>query len=136
MSKTIIAVRHFGLGGRESLETAVIFCKKNPHHLHFMCTKLLRKNLKLRSRSERVPYVPNAFQNAFQSVPDETWKRVPLFGEISRSHIWRSRHRMKPELLQCLKIRTILYQLKDIYATFEIEVYLSLYTEPYKIQPV
>ena len=24
MSKTIIAVRHFGLGGRESLETAVI----------------------------------------------------------------------------------------------------------------
>ena len=25
MSKTIIAVRHFGLGGRESLETAVIF---------------------------------------------------------------------------------------------------------------
>ena len=25
MSKTIIAVRHFGLGGRESLETAVTF---------------------------------------------------------------------------------------------------------------
>ena len=25
MSKTIIAVRHFGLGGRESLETAVKF---------------------------------------------------------------------------------------------------------------
>ena len=25
MSKTIIAVRHFGLGGRESLETAVIY---------------------------------------------------------------------------------------------------------------
>ena len=24
MSKTIIAVKHFGLGGRESLETAVI----------------------------------------------------------------------------------------------------------------
>ena len=24
MSKTIISVRHFGLGGRESLETAVI----------------------------------------------------------------------------------------------------------------
>ena len=27
MSKTIIAVRHFGLGGRESLETAVIIWK-------------------------------------------------------------------------------------------------------------
>ena len=26
MSKTIIAVRHFGLGGRKSLETAVILC--------------------------------------------------------------------------------------------------------------
>ena len=26
MSKTIIAVRHFGLGGRKSLETAVIVC--------------------------------------------------------------------------------------------------------------
>ena len=25
MSKTIIAVRHFGLGGRESLETAVSY---------------------------------------------------------------------------------------------------------------
>ena len=28
MSKTIIAFRHFGLGGRESLETAVILPKK------------------------------------------------------------------------------------------------------------
>ena len=27
MSKTIIAVRHFALGGRESLETAVIYEK-------------------------------------------------------------------------------------------------------------
>ena len=27
MSKTIIAVRHFGLGGRESLETAVTVSK-------------------------------------------------------------------------------------------------------------
>ena len=31
MSKTIIAVRHFALGGRESLETAVIQLSK--HHL-------------------------------------------------------------------------------------------------------
>ena len=31
MSKTIIAVRHFGLGGRESLETAVRNIK------HFPC---------------------------------------------------------------------------------------------------
>ena len=30
MSKTIVAVRHFGLGGRESLETAV----KEPRKLH------------------------------------------------------------------------------------------------------
>ena len=33
MSKTIIAVRHFGLGGRESLETAVIKIKKNTKQL-------------------------------------------------------------------------------------------------------
>ena len=29
MSQTIIAVKHFGLGGRESLETAVTFSRKN-----------------------------------------------------------------------------------------------------------
>ena len=29
MSKTIIAIRHFGLGGRESLETAVTVVKFN-----------------------------------------------------------------------------------------------------------
>ena len=37
MSKTIIAVRHFGLGGRESLETAVtavIFCQRYHCLLH------------------------------------------------------------------------------------------------------
>ena len=34
MSKTVIAVRHFGLGGRESLETAVILAiqKQNEKH--------------------------------------------------------------------------------------------------------
>ena len=31
MSKTIIAVRHFGLGGRESLETAVTVTKNCFH---------------------------------------------------------------------------------------------------------
>ena len=39
MSKTIIAVRHFGLGGRESLETAVM---TNLHHqvhkIYNLCT--------------------------------------------------------------------------------------------------
>ena len=40
MSKTIIAVRHFGLGGRESLETAVKI-KIGANSAHFSCGNLI-----------------------------------------------------------------------------------------------
>jgi hypothetical protein len=40
-------------------------------------TVLLRNNLTLRSRSERVP---NAVGTRLERVPEETWKRVPHFG--------------------------------------------------------
>ena len=36
MSKTIIAVRHFGLGGRESLETAVTMGNHNSMCLYWL----------------------------------------------------------------------------------------------------
>ena len=39
MSKTIIAVRHFGLGGRESLETAVSVKLNYANNLSSLSTK-------------------------------------------------------------------------------------------------
>ena len=54
MSKTIIAVRHFGLGGRESLETAVT--DKHTQKIYLSCLYFLSRLSSLyflRTRTER-----------------------------------------------------------------------------------
>ena len=59
ISKTIIAVRHFGLGGRESLETAVntFFKQRNP--ASFDCSKVYGAILRASCRrlQARIPAV-------------------------------------------------------------------------------
>ena len=60
MSKTIIAVRHFGLGGRKSLETAVIKAyhrKSGKSKYDRKLTELDVETTRVRSRVNGVLYI-------------------------------------------------------------------------------
>ena len=61
MSKTIIAVRHFGLGGRESLETAVTVACKWLHCLSFSSSSSGVYYLKSSESSEMYPVYCHMF---------------------------------------------------------------------------
>ena len=56
MSKTIIAVRHFGLGGRESLETAVTTYYIDMQRLEILITNFPKDNVqKCSFRNSKTP---------------------------------------------------------------------------------
>ena len=74
MSKTVIAVRHFGLGGRKSLETAVKEIRVSGFRLNVEKQRSLRRCL---------PPVIDPLKTETYKLDGNTYKRIFYFGYLS-----------------------------------------------------